>query len=161
MLRSLMPDFLISTSSPRSRESGSALLFVIILVVVIAGGWYGLSNLRRNSEIEGKQFAQEVIERVAVQHDGKYLHSIVAADRRIAFPPATEQGFIDGFIKLGAPDRNYSVDGSRTFESYVFSPHVTFRSILTYADRHATTLDYTVVSQATRHCLKISRRRDF
>ena len=135
-----MPDFLFSTLKPRSRESGSALLFVIILIVVIAGGWYGLSSLRRNSEIEGQQFAREVIERVAVQHDGKYLHSIVAADRRIAFPPATEQGFIDGFTKLGAPDRNFSVNGNLTFESYFFSPHRTFKSILTYPDRHATIL---------------------
>ncbi len=135
-----MPNYFVSKLEPQSGESGSALLFVIILIIVIAGGWYGLSTLRRNSEIEGKQFAREVIERVAVQHDGKYLHSIVAADRRIAFPPATELGFIDGFTKLGAPDRNFSVDGNLTFESYFFSPHGTFKSILTYPDRHATIL---------------------
>ena len=135
-----MPDPFVSKVKPRSRQNGSALLFVIILIVVIAGGWYGLSTLRRNSEIEGKQFAREVIERVAVQHDGKYLHSIVAADRRIAFPPATEQGFIDGFTQLGAPNQNFSVDGNLTFESYFFSPHGTFKSILTYPDRHATIL---------------------
>jgi hypothetical protein len=134
-----MPDFFVSTlKKPQSHESGSALLFVIILIVVIAGGWYGLSSLRRNSEIEGQQFAREIIERVAVGHDGKYLHSVVAADRRIAFPPATEQGFIDGFTKLGAPDPKYSVDGNLTFESHFFSPHGTFKSILTYPDRHAT-----------------------
>ena len=135
-----MPNYFVSKLKPQSGESGSALLFVIILIMVIAGGWYGLSTLRSNSEIEGKQFARDVIERIAVQHDGKYLHSVVAADRRIAFPPATEQGFIDGFTKLGAPDRNFSVDGDLTFESYFFSPHGTFKSILTYPDRHATIL---------------------
>jgi hypothetical protein len=135
-----MPNYFVSKLKPQSGESGSALLFVIILIIVIAGGWYGLSTLRRNSEIEGQQFAREIIERVAVQHDGKYLHSIVAADRRIAFPPATELGFIDGFTKLGAPDRNFSVDGNLTFESYFFSPHGTFKSLLSYPDRHATIL---------------------
>jgi hypothetical protein len=125
-------------SLPQHRQAGSIVLFVIILIAVIGGGWYALSNLRRSSEIEGQQFAREVIERVAVQHDGRYLHSIVPADRRIAFPPATEQGFIDGFTKLGAPDRNFALEGNLTFESYFFSPHGTFKTILTYPDRHAT-----------------------
>src|SRR5437763_16356841 len=110
-----MPDSIIPKLKARSRQNGSALLFVIILIVVIAGGWYGLSTLRRNSEVEGKQFAREVIERVAVQHDGKYLHSIVAADRRIAFPPATEPACIAGFTKLGAPAPKFGLDGMLTF----------------------------------------------
>jgi hypothetical protein len=122
----------------RQNEKGSAVVFVIILIAVVAGGWYALSTMRRNSEVEGRQFAREVMERVAIQHDGRYLHSIVAADRRIAFPPATEQGFIDQFSKLGAPDRNFKVDGNLVFESYFFSPQGTFQSILTYPDRHAT-----------------------
>ncbi|MEY2493467.1 MAG: hypothetical protein QOH24_2418 [Verrucomicrobiota bacterium] len=125
-------------SMPQRSQGGSVVLFVIILLAVIGGGWYALSNLRRNSEVEGQQFAREVIERVAVQHDGRYLHSIVPADRRIAFPPATEQGFIDGFTKLGAPDRNFALEGNFTFESYFFSPQGTFKAILTYPDRHAT-----------------------
>lgn len=124
--------------SSRQKEGGSAIVFVIILIAIIAGGWYALSSMRRNSEVEGRQFAREVIERVAIQHDGRYLHSIVAADRRIAFPPATEQGFIDQFSKLGAPDRNFSADGNFVFENHFFSPQGNFKTILTYPDRHAT-----------------------
>ncbi len=119
------------------RDEGSVLL-VIIVLLVIGGMFYFLYHMRRSSENEGRQFAREVIERCAFQHDVNFLHSVVAADRRLAVPPGMDQQFIDTLAKLGTPNRNYSVTGDLQFDSYFFAPTGTFKSILTFPDRHGT-----------------------
>lgn len=121
-----------------SRERGQALVFIIIVIAVIGGGLYFLYSMRRNSLVEGERFARQVIERCAFQHDVKFLRSSVAADRRLAVPPAMDDQFIYYLTKLGVPDRNYSLNGELAFESYFFSPHGTYKTILTYPDQHAT-----------------------
>jgi hypothetical protein len=123
----------------RARERGeSGLVFLIILLLVIAAGFYFLYQMRRSSETEGRQFAREVIDRCAFQHDAAFLHSVVAGDRRAAVPPAMDQQFIDMLAKLGPPDRNYQVTGDLQFDNYVVSPHGTFKSILRFPDRYGT-----------------------
>jgi hypothetical protein len=118
-------------------DAGSVLLAIIVLLV-LGGMFYFLYHLRRMSESEGRQFASQVIQRCAFQHDVKFLHSVVAADRRLAVSPGMDQQFIDTLAKLGAPSSNYTVTGELEFDNYFFSPHGTFKSILTFADRHGT-----------------------
>jgi hypothetical protein len=124
--------------SKRREEQGSVLFFIIIVVAIVAGGYYFLFRLKHSSQLEGQQFARDVVEHVAFQHDVKYLHSVIAPERRIAFPPATEQDFINTFSRLGTPARDYTLSGDLTFERYFFSPQGTFKGTLTYPDRHAT-----------------------
>jgi hypothetical protein len=119
------------------RSTGSVLL-AIVVVLVIGGMLFFLYNMRRTSESEGKQFARDVIQHCAFQHDVNFLHSVVAADRRLAVPPAMDQQFIDTLAKLGTPDRNYNVTGDLQFDNYFFSPRGTYKSILTFPDRHGT-----------------------
>jgi hypothetical protein len=118
-------------------ESGYVLL-VIIVLMVIGGMLFFLYNMRRASESQGREFAREVIERCAFQHDVNYLHSIVAADRRLAVPRGKDDEFIDTLAKLGTPDRNYAVTGDLQFDNYFLSPRGRFESILTFPDRHGT-----------------------
>jgi len=125
------------TSNSGKDEAGFVAL-VIIVLLVLGAMLYFLYNMRRASETEGKQFAREVIERCAFQHDVKFLHSVVAADRRIAVPPAMDQQFIDSLASLGMPDHNYNLTGKLEFDNYFLSPHGTFQSILTFPDRHGT-----------------------
>ena len=122
----------------RSRVEGGSVLFAVVVLLVVGGILYFLYNMRRSSETEGRQFAREVIERCVFQHDLKFLNSVVAADRRLAVPPGMDQQFIDTLAKLGTPDRNYVVTGDIQFDSYFFAPHGTFKSILTFPDRHGT-----------------------
>ena len=126
------------TKSRSHRSDGSAILFVIIVLAVIGGGWFFLNKLRQDSEVEGEQFASEVINRCAFQHDLKFLQSSVAAERRLAVPPAMDQQLIEMLSKLGVPDRNYKLTGNLQFDNYFFSPHGSYTAVLTYPDRHGT-----------------------
>lgn len=122
----------------QSKERASVVLFLIIVVAVIAGGLYFLNSMRGDSEVEGERFAREVIDRCAFRHDVRFLQSSVAADRRLAVPPAMDQQFVDTLAKLGVPDRNFILTGKLQFDSYFFSPHGTYNAVLTYPDRHGT-----------------------
>src|SRR3989441_3889444 len=123
---------------PRSGQRGQALVFLIIVIAVIAGGLFFLSSMRKDAKAEGERFARQVIEHCAFQHDVKFLHSNVASDRRLAVPPAMDDQFIFYLTKLGVPDRNYTLTGQLEFNSYFVSPHGSYQAILTYPDQHAT-----------------------
>src|SRR5438270_11260845 len=123
---------------PRSGQRVQALVFLIIVISVIAGGLFLLSSMRKDAKAEGERFARQVIERCAFQHDVKFLHASVATDRRLAVPPAVDDQFIYFLTKLGVPDRNYNLTGQLDFDHYFWTPHDTYQSILTYPDQHAT-----------------------
>jgi hypothetical protein len=127
-----------ASRAPRSAERGQALVFLIIVVAVIAGGLFFLNSMRNDAKAEGERFARQVIERCAFQHDVKFLHASVASDRRLAVPPAMDDQFIFYLTKLGVPDRNYNLTGQLNFDHYFGSPHGTYQAILTYPDQHAT-----------------------
>jgi hypothetical protein len=120
-----------------TRENGFIAL-IIILVLVVGGLLAFLYAMRQSAEGEAMQFARQVIEKCAFQHDVNFLHSVVAADRRLTLPPSMDYDFIDQLTKLGTPDRNYAVTGDLQFDNYFFSPHGTYKSILTFPDRHGT-----------------------
>lgn len=128
----------INRPSKRAGERGQALVFVIIVIAVIGGGLYFLYSMRNSAIVEGQQYARQVIERCAFQHDLKFLNASVAAARRLAVPPSMDAQFIDYLTKLGVPERNYTFTGKLEFESYFVSPHGNYTTILTYPDRHAT-----------------------
>jgi hypothetical protein len=127
-----------ASRAPRSAERGQALVFLIIVVAVIAGGLFFLNSMRNDAKVEGERFARQVIDRCAFQHDVKFLHASVASDRRLAVPPAMDDQFIFYLTKLGVPDRNYNLTGQLNFDHYFGSPHGTYQTILTYPDQHAT-----------------------
>jgi hypothetical protein len=121
----------------REAESGS-FAFAIIVVLLIAGMLFFLYGKRRTSESEGREFADNVIRRCVFEHDVKFLHSVVAADRRLTVPPGKDDEFIDILSKLGTPDRNYTLAGNLQFDNYFLSPHGVYKTILTFPDRHGT-----------------------
>jgi hypothetical protein len=123
---------------PQSGQQGQALVFIIIVIAVIAGGLFFLISMRKDAKAEGERFVRQVIERCVFQHDVKFLHSNVASERRLAVPPAMDDQFIYFLTKLGVPDRNYTLTGQLEFNSYFVSPHGSYQAILTYPDQHAT-----------------------
>jgi hypothetical protein len=128
----------LPTRPRQAAEGGQALVFIIIVIAVIAAGLFFLNSMRKDAKVEGERFAHEMIEKCAFQHDVKWLHSKVAADRRTAIPPAMDDQFIYYLTTLGVPDRNYVLDGKLEFDSYFVSPHGSYKVILTYPTQHAT-----------------------
>jgi hypothetical protein len=131
----------------KTAECGSALVFIIIVIAVIAGGLLFLNSMRKDAKVEGDRFAREVIEKCAFQHDVKWLHAKVASDRRLAVPPAMDDQFISYLTKFGVPDRNYTLTGELQFEHHFVSPHGSYQAILTYPDQHAT-VNFTIARQS-------------
>src|SRR5438309_11391427 len=108
---------------PRSGQRGQALVFLIIVIAVIAGGLFFLSSMRKDAKAEGERFARQVIERCAFQHDLQFLHASVASDRRLAVPPGMDDQLIYYLTKLGVPDRNYNLTAQLGVDHYCGSPH--------------------------------------
>lgn len=124
----------------RSREarSGSIILFLLIVIAVIAGGVWFLNNLRVSREAEARAFGREIVERLAVQHDLKFLHSIIPIERRAEFTPGREEGFINSFTTLGTPEPGWQLTGDVVFENQFFAPVGNFKAVLRYPSRFAT-----------------------
>jgi hypothetical protein len=122
----------------RTTESGAALAFIVIVIAIIAAGLFFLNSMRNDAKVEGDQFAHELIEKCAFQHDVKWLHTKVASDRRVELPPSKDDEFIYYLTKLGVPDKNYNLTGKLEFEGYFVSPHGNYQAILTYPTQHAT-----------------------
>jgi len=121
-------------------DVGPAILLLLIVGAVLAGGYYYMRKSRVDSEREARVFAHEVVDRLAVQKDLKFLHSNVNPDNRVDFSPGREQDFISMFKMLGTPSPDYQTTGNVVFENQYFSPHAKFKTILTYPDRHATVM---------------------
>src|SRR4051794_34493745 len=110
----------VSASKMRKHSvdsSGSIVFFVIILIAVLAGGAYFLFDMRKDREAEARAFAREIVQRVAVQKDQKYLHSIVAGERRAEFTLGREEGFIETFKRLGTPQPGWDIAGNVVFQN--------------------------------------------
>jgi hypothetical protein len=122
----------------RQRATAGSVLLAIIVVLVIGGMFFFLLNRRHTAQQEGREFARQVIERCVFQHDVKYLHSVVAPDRRLAIPPGKDDEFIETLARLGMPNRDSSITGELQFEDHFFSPHGTYNSILRFPDRAGT-----------------------
>ncbi len=122
----------------RQRRAGSVIVLLLIVIAVIGGGLYLLFDSRHSREAEARAFARDVIQRLAVQHDLNYLHSIVSSESRLHFTRGRDDEFIQQFTWLGVPDPNYQLTGDVVFESYFSSPVGTFKAVLRYPERHAT-----------------------
>jgi hypothetical protein len=120
------------------RAAEGSISLVIIVVLIIGGIFFFLFNRRHTAQQEGPEFARQIIERCVFQHDVRFLHSVVAADRRLAIPPGKDDDFIETLARLGMPDRNYTITGELEFEDQFFSPRGTYKSILRFPDRAGT-----------------------
>jgi hypothetical protein len=121
-----------------SARKGGSVLLAVIVVLVIGGLLFFLYHRRETIQKEGREFALQVIQRCAFQHDVKYLHSVVAEDRRLAIPPGKDDEFIETLARLGAPSPNNAISGKLQFDDYFFSPHGTYKSVLLFPDRAGT-----------------------
>lgn len=118
--------------------AGSSVVFVLIVLAVIGGGIYMLFDYRKSRAAEIRAFGNEIVQRLAVEHDLKYLHSIVPIEHRAEFTPGREESFIETFKSLGVPQPGWSLEGDVSFENYFFAPKAIFKAVLTYPTRHAT-----------------------
>ena len=107
----------------RSKSSGQVIvLFIIVLGLIGVGFWWLLSNKQEMTK-EGKEFAREAIQRIAVQHDQNFFASHLSPQARMNYPPSAQQEFFLDIAKLGTPVGPVDVQGDMEFQSQFFEPH--------------------------------------
>lgn len=113
-------------------------LGIWVVVVALVGGavWFVLSS-RTEGEKNGRAFANEVIQKVAVEYDEKYLEQRLSPDARTRYLPywrSRLMQYLRGFGPLAKPPET---KGTVSFTSHFYDPRGTFRSDFTYANTTA------------------------
>src|SRR6516162_531323 len=123
--------------SPKRKSSGQVVVLVIIVLVLLGGAWWWLNSQKQLSAKEGRDFANEAIQKIGVQHDINFFNSRLSPQARMNFPASAQQEFMNEIVKLGAPVRPVEVQGKIEFNSQFFEPHGSFHSRIYYPARYA------------------------
>ncbi len=118
-------------------SSGQVVVVLIILLALLFGAWWWLNSQRQASAKEGRAFAQEAFQKIAVQHDINFFNSRLSPQARMNFPASAQQEFMNEIVKLGAPVRPVDVQGKIEFTSQFFEPHGSFHARIYYPARYA------------------------
>ena len=114
------------------------MVLLIIVLVLLGGAWWYLNTTKETSAKEGRDFANEAVQKIAVQHDGNFFISRLSPQMRMAFAaPTAQQEFMNEIAKLGAPVRPVDVQGKIEFNSQFFEPHGSFHARIYYPARYA------------------------
>lgn len=121
----------------QSRIRGEGLGIWVILIAIVGGAVWFLYSARTDGQKNARAFANEVIQKVAVNYDEKYL------DLRLSTPARNQYSlmwrnrmmqYLRGFGPLAKPPET---KGDVFFTSQFFEPRGSFRSDLTYANTSA------------------------
>src|SRR6476661_6563965 len=123
--------------SSKSKSSGQVLVVLIILVLLLVGAWWWLNSNKESSAKEGRDFANEAMQKIAVQHDINFFNARLSPQARMNFPASTQQEFMNEIVKLGAAVRPVDVKGKIEFNSQFFEPHGSFHARIYYPARYA------------------------
>ena len=117
----------------RARSKGEGGIAILVILLLILGGivWW-LYSSRQDAERNARIFANEVIKRVAVDYDEKYLHLNLSPEGQIQYLKSWRDRLIDGMREAGTPAQPIDVQGDVAFSSYFFDPHGLFRAKLKY-----------------------------
>jgi hypothetical protein len=125
-------------SSSKQKSSGQVVVLLIIVLALLGGAWWWLNSQKQSSAKEGRDFANEAFQKIAVQHDGNFFVSRLSPQMRMAFAaPTAQQEFMNEIVKLGAPVRPVDVQGKIEFNSQFFEPHGSFHARIYYPARYA------------------------
>jgi hypothetical protein len=125
------------TLNSQRNSSGQVIVLVIIVGLLLFGAWWWLNSQKQASAKEGTAFANEAIQRIAVQHDINFFNSRLSPQARMNFPASAQQEFMNEIVKLGPPVRPVDVQGKIEFQSQFFEPHGSFHTRIYYPARYA------------------------
>ena len=111
-------------------EGGIALLVIVLLL--LAGIVWWLYSSRQDAEKNARVFANEVVTRVAINYDEKYLHVKLSPEAQVQYLKSWRDRLIDRLREFGVPAKPIDLQGDVAFTSYFFDPHGTFRATLKY-----------------------------
>lgn len=116
----------------RSSVSGQIIGVLIILLVIVGGGYWFLNGNKARAEADARAFAAEAMQRLAVQYDSAFFAAHLGRDARIEFPPSRQANYLAKFRELGVPMQPIPIEGDVRFKSGFFEPSGFFKGTLNY-----------------------------
>lgn len=120
-----------------SKSSGQTFVFVAIVLAIIGGAYWWMSDARETAEKDARAFAQEVGTRLAVKFDAKFLNAHLSREADMFYTTSFRDRLFERLRQQGTPDAKMDVKGHVDFESYAFKPKGKFRVELDYASAPA------------------------
>jgi len=120
-----------------TRESGQIFGVFIIVIALLGVGLWMLFAYKRSTQKEGREFGNQAIQSLAVQHDPAFLASRLGPAARLDFPPSAQQELISKLQQLGTPVGPIDLKGDITFQSQFFEPRGFFTAHVNYPTRGA------------------------
>ncbi|MEN3368244.1 MAG: hypothetical protein V7609_387 [Verrucomicrobiota bacterium] len=115
----------------RIRGEGGLALWIIVLALIGGALWF-LYSSRRDGEKNARIFANEVVQRVAVNYDEKYLHVHLSPEAQVKYLASWRERMLQTLRQLGTVKQPIEVKGDVQFSSGFFDPHGNFRAELIY-----------------------------
>ena len=115
----------------RIRGEGGLAIFVILLVLVGGGVWF-LYSSRASAEKDGRAFANEVVKKVAVEYDAKYLNLVLSPRAAVVCMPSCRELLARRFREFGPVTKPIETTGDIQFTNKFFEPRGTFKARMTY-----------------------------
>jgi hypothetical protein len=122
----------------RLRSSGQVVVILIIVLVLLGIGYWWLNSTKQEMAKGGKEFANEALQKIVVQHDINFFNSHLSPQARMNFAaPTAQQEFMNEIVQMGAPVGGIDLQGQMEFNSQFFEPHGAFHARINYPAKYA------------------------
>src|SRR5436189_3114439 len=121
----------------RLRSSGQVVVILVIVLVLLGIGYWWLNSTKQEMAKGGKEFANEALQKIVVQHDVHFFGSHLSPQYRMNFPVSAQQEFMNDIVQMGAPVGAIDLQGQMEFQSQFFEPHGAFHARINYPARYA------------------------
>src|SRR5207244_6319605 len=121
----------------RLRSSGQVVVILVIVLVLLGIGYWWLNSTKQEMAKGGKEFANEAVQKIVVQHDANFFGSHLSPQARMNFPVSAQQEFMNDIVQMGSPVGAIDLQGQMEFTSQFFEPHGAFHARINYPARYA------------------------
>jgi hypothetical protein len=121
----------------RLRSSGQVVVILVIVLLLLGVGYWWLNSTKQEMAKGGKEFANEALQKIVVQHDANFFGSHLSPQARMNFPVSAQQDFMNEIVQMGAPVGAIDLQGQMEFTSQFFEPHGAFHARINYPARYA------------------------
>ena len=120
-----------------SRIKAEGLGIWVILVAIVGGAVWFLYSSRTDGKKNARMFADEVIQKVVVNYDEKYLDLRLSTPARNQYSVMWRAKMFRFLREFGPLAKPVETKGNVYFTSHFFEPRGSFRTDLTYANTSA------------------------
>jgi hypothetical protein len=124
--------------NPQLKSSGQVVAILVIVLVLLGVGYWWLNSTKQEMAKGGKEFANEALQKIVVQHDINFFGSHLSPQARMNFAAVSaQQEFMNEIVQMGSPVGAIDLQGQMEFTSQFFEPHGAFHARINYPAKYA------------------------